>query len=491
MAIAFAYTVATNTVVVTGGTSGTPATFADFVTADRAGTGTSLKAATAASLTLTLTYPIRPVELLALIVKLIVASKTTATAYIHITGTDAWDAAQTETIDVSAGNGTYTSTKRWRTITNIRCDDSDGGTGTVWADGTLAVTQDIWGVIWNKGNSQYSVGCLVAFGDGTTSTYFKSTSESVSLTVHGSYIHNAATLHLLTSRWSVYFSAAYAFGYGALTSKFIMEGSYLGLVFSGVGLSPQVYSFTLVYNSIIAQETNYSTCGFIWRCSPYNNHILDNLYIKNLYYGFWQESSTMTSSRINAEGCYYGIYSNPGGTATITKPSFVGATVSASVGGIAGNNVSIIDSQTALSTVTRLYGTDPILTEKYTCNINVCDKDGVAISGVVVDCETTGATAVWTAGTVTTDASGNIAEQLINYRKWSGASFTLETYSPHKFTISKAGYQTLVMEAITVSAPIKWHVELQAPSVDKGAMLYDIDKGKFVRILSDKTCLSF
>ena len=44
MAIAFGYTESTNTVVVTGGTSGTPATFADFVTADRAGTAELLAA---------------------------------------------------------------------------------------------------------------------------------------------------------------------------------------------------------------------------------------------------------------------------------------------------------------------------------------------------------------------------------------------------------------------------------------------------------------
>jgi hypothetical protein len=159
MAIVFSYVVATNIVTVTGGTSGTPATFADFVTADRAGTGTSLKAATAASKTLTLTYAVRPVELRAIVVKLIVAAKTTETDYLFITGTDAWDAAQTENIDVSAGNGTYTSTKRWRTITNISCSDATDGTGTVWADGTLAVTQDIWGVIWDKGNSQYQIDC--------------------------------------------------------------------------------------------------------------------------------------------------------------------------------------------------------------------------------------------------------------------------------------------------------------------------------------------
>ena len=53
----FAYTESTNIVVVTGGTSGSPADFASFVAADRAGTGTSLLAATSPGSSVTLTYP--------------------------------------------------------------------------------------------------------------------------------------------------------------------------------------------------------------------------------------------------------------------------------------------------------------------------------------------------------------------------------------------------------------------------------------------------
>ena len=175
----FAYTKSTNIVVVTAGTSVAPATFADFVTADRAGSVTLLATTAGLSPTLPLTYQITPVEKLALLISFIVASKTAQTDYIFITGTDAWDNAQTESIDVSVGNGTYVSTKRFRTITNIDCSDNPAGGGVVWADGTVAVTQPQWGVIWDKGNKQYQIDSNVNFGDASTSTVFQSQNEQV------------------------------------------------------------------------------------------------------------------------------------------------------------------------------------------------------------------------------------------------------------------------------------------------------------------------
>jgi len=61
---------------------------------------------------------------------------------------------------------------------------------------------------------------------------------------------------------------------------------------------------------------------------------------------------------------------------------------------------------------------------------------------------------------VITDINGDIAEQVIAYKKWQGTSETLTTLSPHKFTISKAGYETMVLDNITVDHPIVWHLEL-------------------------------
>jgi len=89
-----------NRVTITGYTEGSPCNFDDIVTADRAGTGTKLLDSGSPANNLTLTYQIRPVELQALDnIKFIVANKTAETDYIYLTDTDAWDAAQTESID--------------------------------------------------------------------------------------------------------------------------------------------------------------------------------------------------------------------------------------------------------------------------------------------------------------------------------------------------------------------------------------------------------
>ena len=134
MAILFEYTdvgdfgsIGDNTVRVTGGTSGTPATFDDFVTADRAGTGTTILDAGSPASDLALDTPVRPVEDLAIIVKCIVANKTAEADFIFITGKDWRGAAQTESIDVTAGNGSYTSTKYWSEITTLDCSDNGAG----------------------------------------------------------------------------------------------------------------------------------------------------------------------------------------------------------------------------------------------------------------------------------------------------------------------------------------------------------------------------
>src|SRR4030042_6761619 len=119
----FTYDPANLTVTVTGGTSGLPADFPSWVAADRAGTLTLL-AASAPGSALALTTQIRPCELRAVLITFTVAFKTVEADYLFLTGTDAWGNAQTESLDVSAGNGTYVSTKYWRTIVSVDCSDN-------------------------------------------------------------------------------------------------------------------------------------------------------------------------------------------------------------------------------------------------------------------------------------------------------------------------------------------------------------------------------
>lgn len=178
MAILFEYTEVTNLVVLTGGTSGTPATFDDFVTFDRAGSAELLDP-TSCDKAMSLVYQIRPVEEKALVISFIIGAKSADTDYLYITGTDAWGTALYEAIDISAGNGTYTSTRRFKTISNIDVEDVGDGSGTAAADGTLQVTQPQWGVIWDYGNGQYLIDAKLEWGNGSTTTHFQSSREMV------------------------------------------------------------------------------------------------------------------------------------------------------------------------------------------------------------------------------------------------------------------------------------------------------------------------
>ena len=97
------------------------------------------------------------------------------------------------------------------------------------------------------------------------------------------------------------------------------------------------------------------------------------------------------------------------------------------------------------------------------------DKAGDGIVGATVNCWGSAATPATPSeeydtvviNAVDTGASGVLAEQTITARKWVGTSETLTTYSPHKFTISAQGYETLILENITIDGPIDWHLELQ------------------------------
>jgi hypothetical protein len=143
----------------------------DFISADRANAATLLPAE-ACTTGHTLTYAVRPVEDLALQLSFVIAgSSAGAGDTLAVSGTDWRGAVQTESIDVSGGNATYTGANYWASIDNIDCNG--------WADGTLAVTQPIWGVVWDHGSGLYTVTGDLDIGDGATSTFFKEVSSTI------------------------------------------------------------------------------------------------------------------------------------------------------------------------------------------------------------------------------------------------------------------------------------------------------------------------
>jgi len=464
MAIAFTYDESDNKVVVTGGTEGTPAIFADFVTADRAGTAelTPKDAPDACTTNMTLTYQIRPVEDLALQITFTLASTSAGAGdTLDVTGTDWHGDAQNESIDVAAGDGAYTGAKYWQTITDIDC--------TGWADGTLKVTQPQWGVIWDYGNGQYQIDALLHFGDESTATYFASENELVIFNGYVFYVKSNAHARLgaLTdgqpingSYWKVINTATY---WNLDNSS---TGAYLDLynsIFDVNGNNGHVHILT---QSEINRATIISRSG---KNVTFNN---TGTTIKDLcvIYGQLTFSSVPTSinGMIHDHATGYSAFGHEGtGDITITgaeatndeHPTHRWRVTCSDTKGLILRNPITAPTQATIT----IDANGRFLREEYSCNIEVADKDGTLIDDVVVDCEDKDGTAVWTAGTIVTGATttGLIDEQWIPRHKWEDTAETETDYSPHKFTLSKAGYETLVLDNITVDGVIDWHLELQ------------------------------
>ena len=515
-AIAFTYTESTNTVVVTGGTAETPADFDDFVTDDRAGTDTVLLDAGSPASDLALTYAVRPVEDLAILVKCVVANKTAEADFIFITGKDWRGAAQTESIDVTAGNGSYETTKYWSECTTFDCSDGAAGGGNVWDDGDLTVTQDVWGVVWDYGNGQYTVDAIFSVGNASTTTYFQSTEESVVFTKHFIYTTGATlTLGELYGDWGINGSYweinpsgdTYIYGSGTLN----LYASHLHKA------SAQLFRFHTATH--LKARNSIISCNYYFDESGNRNYVMyssvdfNRVYICNIRAGSLRATpSTFDNVHIHRALLGISVWA-----AAVSAPNFFATSVGTDIN-LDGDNASLTltDPVTIPTTVNILTsGDEPkFCLVQYTYNAHIADKDGTDLASASVACEyahlvegsdsktykcIADHTAVdadhkpitgtdwadywelydaggglggdWFTGfayksgtaeftTQTTDANGDISEQNVQYKQWYDPAEMLEVRL-HKYTISKAGYKTLILDNITVDGPIDWHLELQ------------------------------
>jgi len=442
MAINFTYDEATNKVIQTGGTSGTPATFADFVTFDRAGVDTILLSAGS------------PV-----LVKCVVANKSAEADFIFITGKDWRGAAQTESIDVTAGNGSYTTTKYWSEITTLDCSDNAAGGGVVWADGDLSATQDVWGIIWDYGGGLYKVDADFNIGDDIIETYFQTVSEDVDMRDYVAAAKENAVFKIgeLSNEYSGRPTTIHMLGKGF--SKYLIDGGTAYLLNAHLHIYDNLMGIDAEGTLIIKQSSVY-THGekfFILRNANMTRTI-DGLYMYGTRFSM-RAGVTIQADNIHIENSGYGAYSS---SAEVIYNKLKYTNIRDYDIYAAGNsNITVIDPIFSPSTI-KISTVDFWIKEQYTCNIHIADKDGADLAGVTVACEDQFGTAVFS---VNTGVGGDIAGQIINYKKWDGAcdpcgASDLTAYSPHKFTISKAGYETMVLDNITVDHPIVWHLEL-------------------------------
>ena len=488
MAIAFTYTEATNIVVVTGGTSGTPATFADFVTADRAGTATLLVSVAGES-AMTLTYPIRPVEDLALQISFVVTSKS-EDGNIYVTGTDWKGDAQTENITANSDD-TYVSVGYYATITQIDCTVAVDGAGDDWGvggAGDIQVTQPQWGVIWDKGLRQYQLDCYFNIGNGSDTTYFAAEYQHI-VYKKGfyTYVTNSAELrsgvklsangveHGCSWMWEQTVLGGYTYVDTGIRTNATGTLLAYGSTFQSFPKSGTEYSNPVVY--LTDSDSELIACILMnMRSFFVDGAVTPKLTRVESHAGWWGFTIKNGAAPATFEDCRvynvaadgFFLLSNTGDTTTVTGPKSQENSVSdIEIQALySGSIINIIDATyDNIIGPSSSGGTPGYGQIQYTCNITVADKDGTLLDGVEVLCEDEADATAWTTTTGDTD-TGKIDEQIITTQKRQypgGGALTLTEYNPHKFTLSKAGYETLILENITVDAPIAWHLELQSP----------------------------
>ena len=142
-------------------TTGTETSFSSALTGDAAGSYTTLTAVTPAASLTPLDMPVLDLGLSAKLDVILTGCTLGAGDTVTLTGIDPDGSALVETIDVSGGNATYTTTYNFQNVTDVAC--------TGFSDGTIQVNQKKWGIIAYVGDT-YILRTYLRIGDGSTTT---------------------------------------------------------------------------------------------------------------------------------------------------------------------------------------------------------------------------------------------------------------------------------------------------------------------------------
>lgn len=96
----------------------------------------------------------------------------------------------------------------------------------------------------------------------------------------------------------------------------------------------------------------------------------------------------------------------------------------------------------------------------HSCDVHVTDEDGADIENVTVLCEDTNGTQVFS---VSTAADGTITQQFVTSKTIKNPDTETTVLTPHKFTITKAGFEPVIISEVTVAAKLVYEVVLSSP----------------------------
>lgn len=441
----FTYDVANNRINMTGGTLGAPITFLDMWNADKAGT-LQLLAPTAAALDLSLTRAIRPTEKVALKINLIITSFSGA-GNITLTGKDKDGGAQSELIAV-AGNGTLVSALWYSSIDagGIDC------TGTY----TVEITQSQWGVIWKLGTNTFAFDVRLYVGDNSTTTYLIDTNKLI--IINKGWWSAGAWMLVRTAATATFGTVIDATlkhtanGCCFITLEDTTPAGFMTSQWAGLGIinlySCSFYAPFVSFGIEIWAGTNIWNCLLVGCVTLSVNTGVD---VFNLQGNFLKGANPMYSLQVFTAGNTFNTVNAFGSDKGVRIGDISVTLRNCAISDFNSYAISIVNSAqenylidcTISSWILFFYNSNNAkVNRQYTFNVNLKDKNGVAISSATVTLKDKNGTQIFS---VTTDVNGDIVTQIVSRGYYDGThGSTLQDYSPHTLTISKAGYQTYV-----------------------------------------------
>ncbi len=385
---------------------------------------------------------------------------------LDITGTD-WDGqAQQESIDVSAGDGAYNGAYKWRTITDMDCNG--------WADGTLKVTQPQWGVIWDYGKEKYQIDANFNIGNGSTATHFGMWDAEIVDFSQDLSFNSTANSTFYISKPDMSVTTNYrpgiirTHGDSETTHVFVGKCLWYGLHWLGYKEGWEQTRITVSHADSVVRDTTFVNINHVIpnHATQTWTRVVSIRGVENIR----NPLSVLTDGLVRhcyPSGSGAGIYIT-GGPVSVT-----GLTV-ANIAALGkdiftnwnNNTHNFKNCSLDWSNLSMAGGYSAVFEEDYAVDVHVADKDGSNLQSVTVLCEDKNDTELFS---VATAADGTIAQQTITVSTYDDEVETEK--DPVKFTLSKAGYETLPLENITVDGPIDWHLELQDPSGGKKIIL--------------------
>jgi len=366
------------------------------------------------------------------------------------------------------GTWTYDAPSNTVTVTG----GTSGSPASIAIDGYAADVAGGWGVITRLNNYQYQLACKFNIGDGSTETHVKD-SEKQFVLADG-----------VVGSWAYYFevkaNAYLTFGNMENQSqKATNQGvSFIcldvdiavGLINNLVGGYKQgtIYLYSCQFTTLTYTSHITAHSGRIWNCILTKHVMLRWCYNADIYNVTIQKEDTYhaiatssgTMDRIlvqNVGNVFYSLgyetfsASNVVARGCVNFMQVYGA-------GSANFNFTNVDSDVMAFTFDASW-TGKVYW-KYLFDLQVLDKDGVAISEASVILKQADNTTVINA---TTDAIGKISQTTVTRGYYNRANDnTLQDYGPFKLTVTKTGYMPYVLNDIILNKNLDWRIYMRA-----------------------------